>query len=138
MKTALKIVAPASLAGALALAVGAAGEPEMPAHPPRVAPSCFWIRDVDNFSATDDRHLYLRAGGRNVYLLELYGNCLELSWVHSIALRSRASSNICEGRATDLDVFNRETGVGRQECPVISVRKLTPEEVEAIPKVYRP
>jgi hypothetical protein len=136
----MKIIAPVSLAvaGALMLAVGTAGQPAAPTREAHVAPSCFWIRDVDNFSATDDRHLYLRVGGRNVYLLELYGNCLELSWVHNIALRSRASSNICEGRATDLDVFDREVGVGRQECPVLSVRRLTPDEVEAIPKVYRP
>ena len=136
----MKIVAPVSLAvaGALTLAVGAAGQPEAPASNPHVAPSCFWIRDVDNFSATDDRHLYLRVGPRNVYLLTLYGNCLELSWVHHIALRSRASSNICEGRTSDLDVFDREVGVGRQECPVLSVRRLTPDEVQAIPKVYRP
>ena len=73
-----------------------------------------------------------------MYLLTLYGNCLELSWVHHIALRSRASSNICEGRTSDLDVFDREVGVGRQECPVLSVRRLTPDEVQAIPKVYRP
>ena len=136
----MKIVAPASLAvaGALTLAVGAAGQPEAPASNPHVAPSCFWIRDVDNFSATDDRHLYIRVGVRNVYLLMLYGNCLELSWVHHIALRSRASSNICEGRTSDRDVFDREVGVGRQECPVLSVRRLTPDEVQAIPKVYRP
>ena len=127
-----------ALAGALTLAVGAAGQPETPKPPGHVAPSCFWIRDVDNFSATDDQHLYLRAAGSQVYLLTLYGNCLDISWVHHIALRSRSFSNICEGRTSDLDVFDREAGVGRQECPVLSVRRLTPEEVQAIPKVDRP
>lgn len=136
----MKIVAPAvlALAGALSLAVGAAGQPEPPPHHARVAPSCFWTRDVDNFAATDDQHLYVRVGVRDVYLLTLFGNCLDISWVHHIALRSHTSSNICEGNNPDLDVFDREVGVGRQRCPVTNVRRLTPDEVAALPKGDRP
>lgn len=136
----MKILAPASLAlvTALTLAVGSAGQPGASAKPARVAPSCFWTRDVNNFAATDDRHLYIRVGVHDVYQLTLFGNCLDITWAHHIALRTRASSNVCEGRNADLEVFDREVGVGRQSCPVLDVRKLTPDDVQALPKVDRP
>jgi len=126
-----------ALVGALALFAGAAGQPA-PAKAGHARPSCFWTRDVSNFAATDSENLYVRVGVSDVYHLKLFGNCLDLSWVHHIALRSRASSNVCEGRNPDLDVVDREIGIGRQRCPVISLHKLTPAQVAALPKNARP
>jgi uncharacterized protein DUF6491 len=137
---AMKIFAPASLAliGAVFLAAaGAAGQPA-PANAPPARPFCFWTRSVANFAAVDTHNLYLRVDRGDVYQLKMFGNCLDISWVHHIALRTRSTSNVCEGRNPDLDVFNREVGIGRQRCPVLEVRKLTPDEVAALPKGARP
>ena len=38
----------------------------------------------------------------------------------------------------DAEVITHSPGIGRQHCFVRSVRKLTPEEVAALPKRARP
>jgi hypothetical protein len=100
--------------------------------------SCFYARNVGGFSAPNDRTLYVRAGVRDVYELKLFSTCLDIGWVNSLALVSRPSSFICEGSNVDVDVVTRGSGFGRQRCPVTTVRKLTPEEIAALPKRDRP
>jgi hypothetical protein len=137
----MKITACATLAFAAALglatAAGSAASTDKGA-PARAGRSCFWVRDVNNFSAPDNRTVYIRVGVSQVYKLTLFGNCLDVSWVHHIGLASHGVSNICEGPNPDLDVFDREIGIGHQRCPVTDVRKLTPDEVKALPKQDRP
>jgi hypothetical protein len=132
----MKILPPACLALIGALAVSSAAGQSAPAKP--VARSCFWIRNVNNFAAVDNENLYVRVGVSQVFRLKLFGNCLNLSWVHHLGLTSRSMSNICEGANQNLDVVYRDRGVGRQRCPVTGVQKLTPEEVAALPKDARP
>ena len=142
----MKALAPLSLAlaGLLTLSAGALGnttaaaQPAQPAQSSRHSGACFWTRSVDNFAAPDDRHLYVRVGMRQVYELTLFSDCLDISWVHHLALRSRTSSDVCEGPNPDLDVVDRETGIGPQRCPVTFVRRLTPDQVAALPKDARP
>jgi hypothetical protein len=93
---------------------------------------------VTNFAAHDDKAVYIRVGSRRVYELKLFGNCLEMSWVHSLALRTFGDSNVCEGSNPNLELFTRDIATGRQRCPVTSVRELDPQEVAALPKDARP
>lgn len=133
----MKAFAPAlAMLSAVSLVAGPAGQSA--AKPSHEQGSCFWTRDVSNFAAADDENLYVRVGVSDVYWLKLFGNCLDVAWVHHIALRTRTSSNICEGHNPDLDVIDREIGIGRQLCPVLDVRKLTHEQVAALPKLARP
>jgi hypothetical protein len=96
---------------------------------------CFFTRNADGFAAPDDKTLYVRVGVRDVYQFEMFGTCLDMDWSQKIALVSRASSSICTGM--DADVVTRSP-IGPQRCPVRSVRKLTPEEVKALPPKARP
>jgi hypothetical protein len=138
----MKTLAPAVFAFAAAMAVSATAD--TPASPgvgqTRMhGKSCFWARDVSNFAAHDDKTLYLRVGVRDVYAASLFGTCFNLSWVHSrIALVSHDTSLICEGPNLDVDVIAPDPGIGRQRCPITSIRKLTPTEVSALPKDAQP
>lgn len=137
----MKRLAPAVLAFAAMLAPmlsgSAAAQP--PAAQPNPRPACFWTRSITNFAANDTTRVYLRASGRRVFELTLFANCLQLNWVNNLAIRTRASSNICEGPNPGIDVIVRGGGVaGGQRCPVTNVRALTPEEVAALPPRARP
>lgn len=100
--------------------------------------ACFYARSVTNFAAADDRNLYIRVGARDVYHLSMFGNCFDLSWVHSLGLKSRGGNFICEGGNVSVDVVTRDAGPGVQSCPVTAIRRLTAEDVAALPKKARP
>ena len=85
-----------------------------------------------------DQNLYLRVGAHDIYRAKLFSSCFDIAWVHRLALVSRSSSLICEGPNLDVDVVVRSVGIGRQRCPVTSIRKLTPDEVAALPNGARP
>ena len=137
-----KFLTSAALASGLALTAAsglAADSGNAPPPPkPNTGPACFWAREADNFSAPDDKTLYVRVGIHDVYRLTLFGNCLDISWVQHVGLATHGMSNICEGRNPDVDVIDREAGVGRERCPVSDVHKMTPEELAAVPKRDRP
>ena len=133
----MRLLAPATFAVAAMLALGASAQPPT-APPPKPKPSCFWASRVENFAAVDTQNLYLRVGSKDVYQAKLFSTCLDLDWVHRLALVSNPSSLVCEGPTMNLDVVVRDVGIGRQRCSVTNVRKLTPDEVAALPKGARP
>lgn len=124
---------------ALALTAGAASLPvTTTADPVKPAPACFWARNVDNFAAeNDERTVNLRVGLHDVYQLKLFAPCQDIDWNQRIALRSRGSDWICEGDNLDAEI-DTHSPIGPQRCPVISVRKLNPAEIAALPKDARP
>jgi len=129
------------LAAVLALGATAQSPSAQPAGAPpapKPKPSCFWTSRIENFAAHDDQTLYLRVGAHDVYQAKLFSDCFDISWVHHIALVSRSSSLICEGPNLDVDVVIRDIAAGRQRCPITTIRRLTPDEVEALPKDARP
>jgi hypothetical protein len=38
----------------------------------------------------------------------------------------------------DAEIITRAQGLGRQRCPISHMRKLTPEEIAALPKGAKP
>jgi hypothetical protein len=123
----------------LALTAGAASLPVATTAAPPTHQSCFWGHDVENFNAPDDRHVYLRVGVNQVYALTLFAPCLDIDWNQSIGLVAQGGGDwICEGSGLNVEVVTHATGLGRQRCQVTSVRKLSPAEVTALPKKYRP
>ena len=127
----------ATVTATAALCVSAAAQPP-PAAPPPNQRACFWTRSITNFAAVDTTRVYLRASGRRVFELTLFANCLQLNWVNRLGIRTRASSNICEGPNPAIDVIVRGSGVPGGRCPVTNVRLLTPDEVAALPPRARP
>mgnify|MGYP001553968084 FL=1 len=125
----------AALAALLTLGVAAATPAfaESPAKPAKNRG--FFTRNADGFAAPDEKTLYVRVGVRDVYQFEMFGTCQDLDWNQRIALVSRSGSSICSGM--DADVVTHSP-IGPQRCPVRSVRKLTPDEVKALPPKSRP
>jgi hypothetical protein len=125
-----------ALASAAALFAGAAGSQSLAAKTETPARQCFYTRNADSFAAADENTLYVRVGIRDVWQFDMFGRCPDIDWNQRLVLRSRASSWICSGM--DAEVITHSPGIGRQHCFVRSVRKLTPEEVAALPRRARP
>ena len=125
----------AAVALAFAATAAAAAPNDKPADPAK-RDQCFWTRMADGFAAPDEHTLYVRVGVRDVYQFEMFIPCQGMDWDQRIALISRAGSTICTGM--DAEVVTHETGIGRQRCPVRSVKKLTKEEIAALPRGSRP
>jgi len=125
----------------VALAAGAAALLALSAtaatakSPPGAQRQCFWTRNADGFAAADEHTLNVRVGVRDVYQFEMFGPCPDIDWNQRIALISRSGSTICTGM--DAEVVTRSP-IGPQRCPVRSVRKLTPEEIAALPPRAKP
>jgi hypothetical protein len=100
------------------------------------AEQCFPVSNINGFSATDDHTVYLRVGVRDVYRLDLFTDCIDLTFKQSLALETLpASPWICS--ALEATVISRETGI-HQRCPVKAIHKLTADEYAALPKRDRP
>jgi hypothetical protein len=124
----------AGVAAFLALNAAVAAAADKPAKAP-THNDCFWTRNVDSFAAPDDHTLNVRVGMRDVYQFEMFGPCQDIDWNQRIALISRTGSNICSGM--DAEVVTHSP-IGPQRCAVRSMRKLTPEEIAALPRRARP
>lgn len=123
-----------ALAGGLAACAGPPGD--SPAGAAGEGPrQCFWARNVNSFNAVDESTVNLRVGVKDYYQLELFGPCPDIDWAQKIGLESRGGSSICAG----LDaVLIAPSPVGPQRCHVRTVRRLTPQEVEAMDPKARP
>jgi hypothetical protein len=126
------------LACATALLSPAAASAEEAA--PTAAPgarSCFSSGQISNFAASGDQALNLRVGVGDYYQLKLLGRCLELPWAQAIGLQTRRGADfVCSG--LDVTVIVPRPGGGRERCMATDLRKLTPEEVNALPPKEKP
>jgi hypothetical protein len=127
-----------AVAAAVLASTAHAQPPQSKLKAPKPQRACFYARSVTNFAAADDRNLYIRVGARDVYHLSMFGNCFDLSWVHSLGLKSRGGNFICEGGNISVDVVTRDAAPGVQSCPVTAIRRLTADEAAALPKKARP
>ena len=99
---------------------------------------CFNVRNVSSrFARVDPRTINVGVNGKDVYQLRIIGPCGGIDWVRDPAtLGSRTGgSTVC--KAGDLDVF-AASPLGTRQCRVQEMRKLTPDEVAALPKKQRP
>lgn len=97
---------------------------------------CFLARNVSNFSSPDASTVYLRVGANQFWKLDLMENCLRLTRRGHIGIRANGASPwIC--RPIQATITNRTPGATRR-CSVTGMRRLTPDEVAAIPSGLRP
>jgi len=137
----------------LGLAIGAAlltGAGAAWADAPTDRTPCFSITQWRGWKAPSTDVLYLGVNMHDVYRVELSGGSrmLQTSGVHLVS-RSRGSDSVCSAIDLQLEVVD-DTGGGRgisgalggggMRQPLIASKltKLTPEEVAAIPKQFRP
>jgi hypothetical protein len=124
-----------SLAAALAILVGCAQQPSSSTTAAN-RNQCFLPRFVNGFAAPDDQTLYVRVGVNDIFRFEMFGRCLNMDWHQRLGLVARPGPWICSGM--DAQIITRGRGVGRQTCFVSNMRKLTPEEIAALPPRSRP
>ena len=96
---------------------------------------CFWTREVKGFASNDPRTINVSVGVRDVYQFEMFGRCEEVDWANNIVLVSRGSTLICTG--LDAEIITPST-LGPTRCVVRHLRKLTAEEIKALPSRARP
>jgi len=119
------LIAVAGLAAAAGLAGGGATD----AAAKQTRRDCFHARNVNGFNPVGRDQVDVRVGANRRYRLELAGYCPDVDWSWRIALRTRGGSSwICHGLDAELIV---PSPTGPQRCLVSSVRRLTPEEVQA-------
>lgn len=131
-RLALMVLAAALLAPAAPLTARSPDGGARPKAPPR---QCFWTHEASGFASADNRTVNVRVGVNEVYQFEMFGRCEDVDWSQSIALVSRGSDYICSG--LDAEIISPST-IGPTRCPVKNIRKLTPEEIKALPRRARP
>ncbi|HWE99532.1 MAG TPA: hypothetical protein VG248_07025 [Caulobacteraceae bacterium] len=126
------LAAAAAAAAALGFASGSLAQ----GHPREGAP-CFFISQWRGWKAPNPHTLYLGVSLHEVYEADLSGDepLLMDSATHLIS-HVVGSSSICSPLDLQLEIAD----LGGMKAPLIvrHLRKLTPEEVAAIPPKYRP
>jgi hypothetical protein len=90
---------------------------------------------VWSWAPVDKRTVNLRVNLHDYYQLKLVIDCGEIDWRLNITLISRGGDWICSG--SDVTVV-APSSIGPQRCLASDLRKLTPEEVAALPKNQKP
>ena len=123
------------LAFSLVAAVAALASTAASAAPARTP--CFFLTQWDGWKSPSPDVIYLGVNMHEVYRVDLAGGSSQLQApdVHLVSI-NRGSSSICTALDLDLKVAD---SMGFSE-PLIarSLTKLSPEEVAAIPKKFRP
>ena len=125
-----------AFAGGLAASAVQAQE-AAPAAPAKPARSCFSLSDWNGWSAPDRDTLYLKVRARDVYRLDLARGTHQLQSPGShLVTVVRGSDRIC----TPLDLDLRISDGFGIAIPIRAraITKMTPEEIAAIPKKFRP
>ena len=130
-----KIAIPLAAAALLTAAAPAAAKSPVEDTKSGSRGQCFWSHSVNGFASSDPRTVNIRVGVKDVYQFEMFGRCNDVDWNQRIALVSRGSNYICSG--LDAEIIS-PTSIGPQRCPVRKIRKLTAEEIKALPKRARP
>ena len=97
------------------------------------ATQCFRPNLVRNFTAPNDQTLYVRTSGADVFQIETTF-CRDMTRALSVALEPLSGSNLCVGDQATL----RSPATGPEPCRVRIARKLTAEEIAALPSRDRP
>lgn len=142
MRTVLVALATLSLAtGALAAdrpKARSAGDPSAMTDVVAVdAGSCFRMSQIRNHKKLDASTLLVSVGSKSVYRWEMLGNCLAgVSSSDPLIMTPVAGTDmIC--RPIDLDLKVRMGSIPAP-CIIKSFKKLTPDEVAALPAKARP
>jgi hypothetical protein len=124
------------IGGALALAT-TLGLSAAPAAADSRSP-CFFINQWQGWHADGPNVIYLRVNLRDIYRVDLSAGSQELTWPGSYHLVSKVqgSSSICSPLDLQLAVAD---GHGFYQPLIVSaIRKLTPEQVAALPRKVLP
>src|SRR5476649_2487808 len=115
------------LAAALAGPAAAAGK------------ECFFASQLSSWKEAGDKTVNLRVGVGDVYQLKLIAPCPDLPYAEAVGVETLGgSSTICSGLDVSLVLPHGVAQAGPQRCMATSLRKLSPEEVRALPRKEMP
>ena len=98
---------------------------------------CFHLTQWQGWKAPDRKTLYLGVNMHDVYRVDLSPGSLQLMVPDAqLVSQARGSNTICT--AIDLQLTVADNNGFRQPLFARKLTKLTPEEIAAIPKKYRP
>ena len=112
-------VAATGLAMALIPGAQAEGEDGLKGEGTDVQQVCLYSRDIDNFDALDNDHVYVETRGDGSYLFTMDRSCFGLRSANVIAV-SDTSSRICSTSLARISY--REVGAGLQYCRVRDIQ----------------
>jgi len=94
-------------------------------------PGCFNVRTATDFTPAGRDAIVVRAGGNRYFRLDILGTCLDIDFNLRVGLRSRSGSSwVCHD--SDVEVIARSAFRGLDRCPVVGMRQLSDQEVEAL------
>jgi hypothetical protein len=123
----------AAVAGALGFAGRASAAP--PAHG---TDNCFLSRDWEGWKSPNPNVIYVRVGVNRIFEFDLSAgsNQLQAPAMHLVS-QIRGSDWICDPLDLQLQLVD-DHGAFEEPLFVKSIRRLTPDEVAAIPKRFLP
>lgn len=131
-----------ALVSSLALAAPtlAHAAPNATSTPVAAEHQCFPISQFEDWRAPDNKTMYLRVNLNEYYRIDMSGECPELTFpdAHLITVW-RGSNEVCGPLDWDLKVADGfGPGSFSVPCLVKAQTRLTPAEVAAIPKKFKP
>jgi hypothetical protein len=122
---------------ALAAVAAAGAVVAQPHHGGSNDTSCFYINQWNGWSAPNDRTLYLGVNYRDIYEVQLADSSpfLQNPEAHIVS-DTRGPNTVCN--PVDLQLAIDEPHGLHRRLIAKSLVKLTPEQVKAIPRKYRP
>jgi hypothetical protein len=103
------------------------------------ASRCFRSSQFQGFKAAGDRAMIVRAGVSDYYRVEFAHACRQITYPGALLItHTRGSDMICDGIDWDLKVGENGNPGFSVGCIVSGQRKLTKEEVAALPKGQKP
>lgn len=122
---------------ATAVAFGASAAAAQPAAA-SASNSCFFVNQFDTWKAPNDRTMYIKTTGKRYYRLDMAGSCPALTGINPhLITRFTGSNSICSKLDWNLKVA-RAPGSPPEACIVSAMTEMTPDEVKAIPKKFKP
>lgn len=110
------------------------------AETPTRARQCFSVQQVTNFRQGRPEQVFLRVGRSDVYELNAAGGCRDLNFANRLAILSDmggiGGSRLCTDDWARLVVPGSTSPT--EVCRVRVTRKLTAEEIAALPAAYAP
>jgi hypothetical protein len=98
---------------------------------------CFSVSRIANWTTADNKIVYLRVEGGAIFQVTLAGQCLKPARTGNTALSfaTNMGGDVC--KPIDLTVIVA-TGIAPLRCPVESLRRLTTDEIAALPADQKP
>ncbi len=134
MRTSVNVLA---AAGTIALSL--AGAAAQPVSAPYDNNRCFYTNDFDTWKAPDDKTIYIRVHPDHYFRLDLSKPCPVLMWPGAhLVTEWRSSNRVCNAIDWDLHVSQQPNGGITMACIVRAMTPMSPDEVAAIPRKYKP